>query len=68
MMSNYFLTPAEISVLQMVADGLSTKQIAEERFTKERTVIHQRKTIKFKMEVSNMYQAVAEAIRKEIID
>lgn len=64
----YYLTDAEVSVLQYMADGLDSKQIANERFSKERTVIHQRQEIKRKMEVNNCYQAVAEGIRKGIID
>ena len=61
------LTPRELQVLQLAANGLTTIEIAETIFLSKDTVESHRKKVIMKMKVRNMIHAVAEALRKKWI-
>ena len=56
MKKNQFLskiTPREKEVLQLIAQGYSTKRIAETLFLSESTIVTHRETIKKKLNANN---------------
>jgi len=57
------LTPRELEVLNLLADGLQNSDIADRLFLAEKTVAHHVSAILRKLGVSNRTQAVAEATR-----
>ena len=57
------LTPRELEVLILLADGLHNREIAARLFVADRTVAHHVSAILRKLGVSNRTQAVAEATR-----
>jgi DNA-binding CsgD family transcriptional regulator/tetratricopeptide (TPR) repeat protein len=57
------LTPREVEVLTLVADGLHNSEIAGRLFLAEKTVAHHVSAILRKLGVSNRVQAVTEATR-----
>jgi two-component system response regulator DevR len=61
------LAPQEIEVLRMLADGVSTQEVAERLFWSEITVKRKVQDIVDKLQVTNRVQAVAEAIRRGLI-
>lgn len=61
------LSDRQIEVLGMVANGLTNKQIGKELFTTERTVKAHLTEIYTLLNVSNRAQAIAVAIKKNII-
>ena len=64
----YNLSNIEIEILQMIADGMTTAQIASKRSVHKKTIEMYRSSIKKKLKTTNTYNSVAEAIRKDIID
>lgn len=62
------LTPREISILELVVDGLTNKGIASELFISENTVkIHLRNILE-KLHLQNRIQAAVYAVRKGLVD
>ena len=57
------LTPRELEVVTLVADGLHNAEIAARLFVAEKTVAHHVSAILRKLDVSNRVQAVTEAER-----
>jgi DNA-binding NarL/FixJ family response regulator len=62
------LTATEREVLQMIASGKTTKEIASERNLSFHTINAHRKNIFRKLEVNNIHEATKYAIRAGIID
>jgi DNA-binding NarL/FixJ family response regulator len=62
------LTPAEISVLRLVADGNANKQIADRLFISEETVKSRVKNILSKLGAHDRTQAVTIALKRGIIE
>lgn len=62
------LSEREIEVLQCVSEGKSNKEIAEQLTISEKTVKAHLRTIFRKLDVSDRAQAVAEAMRKGLVD
>lgn len=62
------LTITEREVLQMIAQGKTTKEIAAERNLSFHTINAHRKNIFRKLEVNNIHEATKYAIRAGIID
>jgi DNA-binding NarL/FixJ family response regulator len=61
------LTARELEVLQLVANGKSSKAIAIELFISSNTIEAHRKQILKKMEAKNMAEAISNAFRNKII-
>ncbi len=61
------ISPQERRVLQYIAEGSSSKQIADLLFISENTVITHRKSLLRKTNTQNMAELVAYAIKKNII-
>jgi DNA-binding CsgD family transcriptional regulator/tetratricopeptide (TPR) repeat protein len=61
------LTPRELEVLVLVADGLHNAEIADRLFLAEKTVAHHVSAILRKLGVPNRVQAVTEATRLGIV-
>ena len=61
------ITKREKEVLKYLADGLSSKQIADKVFLSEHTVIVHRKNMMAKTNSGNIAESVSWAIRNEII-
>ncbi len=61
------LTARETEVLTMLADGLSSRQVAERLFVSENTIEYHRRQILRRLGASNNVQAVAIAIRDGLI-
>lgn len=61
------LTARELEVLQLVANGKSSKAIAIELFISSNTIEAHRKQILKKMEAKNMAEAISNAFRNRII-
>lgn len=56
------LTPQELRVLRLVADGYSTEEIANKLFRSINTVDYHRRNLMVKMEASNMAELIKKAI------
>jgi DNA-binding NarL/FixJ family response regulator len=61
------LTPREMDVLKLMAQGLTNKKIGDRLLVNERTVKYHVSTILSKLEVSNRTEAVTEAARRGLI-
>lgn len=61
------LRPRELEVLQLIAQGLNNKRIAERLTVNERTVKFHVSTILSKLEVSNRTEAVTSAASRGLI-
>ncbi|MCL6493598.1 MAG: response regulator transcription factor [Ignavibacterium sp.] len=64
---DYKLSPREIEVLNLLADGYNYQEIAESMFISVDTVRHHIRNIYKKLHVHSQSEAVAKAIRKKII-
>ncbi len=62
------LTPSEIEIVRLIADGLTTKEIASKRNISYHTVNTHRKNIFRKVEVSNASELIMLAIKAGLID
>jgi len=62
------LTKTEVEVLKDIALGLTTKEIAEKRFSSFHTVNTHRKNIFRKIRVNNAHEATKYALRAGLID
>lgn len=62
------LTPTETEILKDVALGLTTKEIAEKRFSSFHTVNTHRKNIFRKLGVNNAHEATKYALRAGLVD
>lgn len=62
------LSPRELQVLLLLADGLSNRQVGETLFLSRETVKSHVATIFRKLEVSDRAEAVAQALRSGLID
>lgn len=62
------LTRTEVEVLQLMARGLTTRQIAEERSTSINTVNTHRKNIFRKLGVSSAHKAISHALRVGLLE
>ncbi|MDD4876921.1 MAG: response regulator transcription factor [Dehalococcoidales bacterium] len=61
------LTERELSILRMIAEGITTKEIANQLFLSQASVKRSVRVIFDKMEVRNRSEAVSEAHKKNII-
>jgi len=57
------LTPRELHCLSLIAQGKSTKEVAEQLFLSNETVTTHAKSIRQKLECKNITEAVSKAIR-----
>lgn len=62
------LTKTETEILKDIALGLTTKEIADKRFSSFHTVNTHRKNIFRKLEVNNVHEATKYALRAGLID
>lgn len=62
------LTAAEIEIIKAIAEGYTTKQIAENKHISHHTVNTHRKNIFRKLQVNNTSELLMLAIRKGIVD
>ena len=62
------LTPSEVEIVRLIAEGLTTKEIAQKKFLSFHTVMTHRKNIFRKTGVSNVSELIRFAIRNGIID
>lgn len=66
--SDYFsLTSREIEIIQLLADGLFTREIAEKLFISDKTIERHKTNILKKLNLRNTPQLIREAILKGII-
>jgi DNA-binding NarL/FixJ family response regulator len=62
------LTPREIEVLKLIAEGTGNKAIAEQLVISEKTVKNHINNIFSKLHVNDRSQAVLYAVRKGLVD
>jgi len=62
------LTNSEIEIVRMIAQGLTTKEIAVKKFLSFHTIMTHRKNILRKVGVSNASELIMYAIKTGIID
>ena len=62
------LTPTETEILRDIALGLTTREIAEKRFSSFHTVNTHRKNIFRKIGVNNVHEATRYALRAGLVD
>lgn len=62
------LTPTETEILKDIALGMTTKEIAEKRFSSFHTVNTHRKNIFRKLGVNNVHEAIKYALRAGLVD
>ena len=62
------LSDRQVGILQMIADGLSTKQVARELEITQKTVHNHLNAIYRRLETQSLTQAVLSAVRLGIID
>ncbi len=62
------LTQSEIEIVKLLADGLSTKDIALKKHISFHTVMTHRKNIFRKLEINNIIELIRFAVRKGLID
>ncbi len=61
------ITPKEKEVLQLLAEGLSTKEIAGRLFISFHTVESHRKNLRFKFEAKNSTELIMKAMRVPVL-
>jgi DNA-binding NarL/FixJ family response regulator len=62
------LTPAEIDITRLIADGLTTKEIAVKKNISFHTVMAHRKNIFRKLEINNVSELLMYAMKNGLID
>ena len=62
------LTKTEVEILKDIALGMTTKEIAEKRFSSFHTVNTHRKNIFRKLKVNNVHEATKYALRAGLVD
>ena len=62
------LTPTETEILRDIALGLTTREIAEKRYSSFHTVNTHRKNIFRKIGVNNVHEATCYALRAGLVD
>lgn len=62
------LTPTETEILRDIALGLTTREIAEKRYSSFHTVNTHRKNIFRKIGVNNVHEATLYALRAGLVD
>lgn len=62
------LTPTETEILKDIAVGMTTREIAEKRFSSFHTVNTHRKNIFRKLNVNNVHEAIKYALRAGLVD
>lgn len=62
------LTPTETEILKEIANGMTTKEIAEKRISSFHTVNTHRKNIFRKLGVNNVHEATKYALRAGLVD
>lgn len=62
------LTPTETEILRDIALGLTTREIAEKRYSSFHTVNTHRKNIFRKIGVNNVHEATRYALRAGMVD
>jgi DNA-binding NarL/FixJ family response regulator len=65
---NTQLTKAEIEIVKLIAEGFTTKEIANRKFNSYHTVMTHRKNIFRKLKINNASELIMYAIRAGIID
>lgn len=66
--SNELLSSRQVEILQMIANGLSTKQVARELDITQKTVHNHLNTVYRKLDTQSLTHAVLSAVRLGIID
>ena len=61
--NNGVLTATEMEIIKAIAQGKTTKEIAEERFSSIHTITTHRKNIFRKLDVNTAHEAIKYAIR-----
>ena len=62
------LTKTEVEILKEIATGMTTREIAEKRFSSFHTVNTHRKNIFRKLGVNNVHEAIRYAMRSGLVD
>ena len=62
------MTKTEVEILKEIAVGLTTREIAEKRFSSFHTVNTHRKNIFRKLGVNNVHEAIRYAMRSGLVD
>ncbi len=62
------LTPTEIEVLKLIAQGKTVKEIAALRFSSTHTIISHKKNIFRKLDVNNIFEATRYAMRAGLVE
>jgi DNA-binding NarL/FixJ family response regulator len=62
------LTQSETDIVKLIADGYTTKEIAQKKYISYHTVMTHRKNIFRKLDVSNVSEMIRSAARKGLID
>ncbi len=66
--STTHLTQTEVEILKAIAQGKTTKEIANERFSSVHTINTHRKNIFRKIEVNSAHEAIKYAFRSGLVD
>jgi DNA-binding NarL/FixJ family response regulator len=61
------ISPREVEVLQLIADGLSTPEVASQLFISQKTVKNHLASIYEKLDARDRTQAVVTAVRRGIV-
>ncbi|HOI32996.1 MAG: response regulator transcription factor [Bacteroidales bacterium] len=62
------ITPRELEVLELLAEGLSNKEIADRMFVSERTIVGHKSNLMAKTNCKNTVALLAYAIRNKLIE
>jgi two-component system, NarL family, response regulator DegU len=66
--NNYFLSRREIDVLNLLARGMSNKEISDELYVCEKTVKNHIRNIFIKMQTSCRTETVIKALKKDLVN